>query len=393
MARSDRGGTKGQKASSGQRPPAQKWKFAVHGPWKKTLSLQHVATEVTQPGGDPAGTVKRSDELRYRGRLLVSYSEGGTRKDAVSTEGGGEANALIMMRRLAFSEDHDHVAQPSGEHLPPRSDRQWLLRAWAEHTGLGQTGGDGLLRAVFERRDAYLDALSAPAPGTGGGDVPPPRGHVRRLLLRTEWRIAVGLGVHHGMQESGLALHGTYGWPVIPGSALKGVAAAAARTLGADAATYAAVFGTPRPAGSGADEEGLLLPAGASAPEEARVGGVAFLDALPAGAPVDVHEDVITPHQKPYYQSTPACADPSAEDGEPAPGRAVPPAEHHQPEPAAFLSVSGEFRVDLVAADPGLLDTAQKWLARAGDELGIGGRTTAGYGYFDCADRNGSGGR
>jgi hypothetical protein len=62
----------------------------------------------------------------------------------------------------------------------------------------------------------------------------------------------------------------------------------------------------------------------------------------------------------------------------------VPPAEHHSPVPAPFLSISGRLHVDLIGESPEDLHTARTWLTDAGQELGIGGRTSAGYGYFTC---------
>ena len=50
--------------------------------------------------------------------------------------------------------------------------------------------------------------------------------------------------------------------------------------------------------------------------------------------------------------------------------------------PLTFLTVRGTYAVDLygpVSEDIGL---AAEWLAKAGDELGAGAKTAAGYGYL-----------
>ena len=122
--------------------------------------------------------------------------------------------------------------------------------------------------------------------------------HFIRLRAEPEWRLAVGLGNGANAHEIGLALHGTYGWPVIPGSALKGLAAAwAASSGGIDADVIRRVLGTPR-------RDDVRAPA--VDPAGAARGDVRFLDAIPAGQPVTVEADVLTPHVKPYYDGAAA---------------------------------------------------------------------------------------
>jgi CRISPR-associated protein Cmr6 len=249
------------------------------------------------------------------------------------------ANALILMRRVAFVD---------GDGAIDKKGAQALLR-WAVDQRLGQD--PGLLATVAARRSAALATLRR-------------RGHtVVRLRVAPEWRLAVGLGNRGNPHEIGLSLHGTYGWPIIPGSSVKGLTVAWAEGLVRSGVLEAAVldelFGTPRPRRAGPPDP--AQPAGR--------GSVRFLDAIPAGAPVMVTADVVTPHAQPYYAAAERGADP------------VPPAEHHQPIPSEFLVVSGgEFAVDLVGPADGVRLTAG-WCAEAFDELGMGGKTGAGYGY------------
>ncbi|MDA2812550.1 type III-B CRISPR module RAMP protein Cmr6 [Nocardiopsis sp. RSe5-2] len=281
------------------------------------------------------------------------------------------ANALVLLQRLAFEKEDDDqklkVAEARG-----------LLNAWAAASWLGQ-GNAGLLKGALARRHAFVEHWRAREE---------PRRYAERLELVPEWRIVTGVGLQYGELESGLAMHGTYGWPVIPASTLKGVAGEGARIaereleaeleardaeaeeradrISAFREEVRRILGDPRPgAAPAADGEG---PQGR--------GSVRFLDALPGEKGVKVYDDVITPHQQPYYTDT------MPGDGGPAAPR--PPAEHHNPVPVPFLSVSGTFHVDLLGDDEGDLRTAAEWLERAGDESGIGGRTTAGYGYFTC---------
>ena len=59
----------------------------------------------------------------------------------------------------------------------------------------------------------------------------------------------------------------------------------------------------------------------------------------------------------------------------------VPPAEYHNPVPLQFLTVKGAYAVYLYGSDEKDLGLAAQWLTEAGDELGAGAKTAAGYGY------------
>jgi CRISPR-associated protein Cmr6 len=231
--------------------------------------------------------------------------------------------------------------------------------------------------------------------------------HVVRLHAEPEWRLAIGLGNKANAHEIGISLHGTYGCPIIPGSSLKGLAAAWAADSDADPAEVRRVLGSPRrdiatAAGStssavtsdaAADRKGASpqpSPAalhsgsddeapGATQPSAAR-GTVRFLDAIPAGRPVTVIVDVLTPHVKPYYDNK----------GDGAADSLVPPAEYHNPVPVNFLTVSGTYAVDLYGQDGHDVETAASWLTEAGEELGAGAKSAAGYGYLTFGPASGT---
>ncbi len=204
-------------------------------------------------------------------------------------------------------------------------------------------------QAVEQRRAHALSILNAR------------KRHIYRVELTADWRFVTGLGEQTGDHEFGLSLHGTYGWPLIPASTLKGAAAAWASRQKVPSELYTLVFG---PLPSPEDEEDRDNPRC----------GVRFFDALPLSDPrnhrkgLRVHSDVITPHQHAYHtdQSAEPCA----------------PGEHHQPVPLPFLSLSGTFVTHLIGEDPDLTAKAADWLKQACEEYGIGARTTAGYGYF-----------
>jgi CRISPR/Cas system CMR subunit Cmr6 (Cas7 group RAMP superfamily) len=262
------------------------------------------------------------------------------------------ANPLVLLRRTAFVSSSGGRDTASGG-LDKTATAVAL--AWAARSGLGQDATH--LAHVCARRTRALDRL---AHDQGR--------HVVRLVAEPEWRLAVGIGERGNAHEIGLSLHGTHGWPILPGSGLKGLALAYARNE--DPALLRAVFGWPLP---GLDPGEV----------KAAVGGVRFLDALPDGEPPDgqpvaVHLDVLTPHVKPYY-------DDAIKDVSPAERR--PPSEQHKPEVIQFLSVSGRFAVDLVGDDPDHVRLAERWLIEAGEELGAGAKTAAGYGYLRLSKR------
>lgn len=304
--------------------------------------------KVVKAGPRPTPEGEKPEPITYRNKRL-------TEDDDVPA-----ANALVVMRRLAFVEAV-HTENNRKQIEPDKKTTGPQTREWAVGTQLGQKPASGLLAALHQRRNTFLRRATHTAAYSDGS----PHKHLP-LTITTELRIAVGLGLSYGPHESGLALHGTYGFPILPGSALDGLAAAAAREdETASIADIRRIFGSPRP-GEEPDEDNPSC-----------MGSVTFLDALPVTS-AKVYDDVITPHQKPYYSSSPGFSEGRAST------RIVPPAEHYQPEPASFLSISGTFRVDLLGRDVADLDKAERWLSEAGDTFGIGGRTTAGYGYFRC---------
>lgn len=260
----------------------------------------------------------------------------------------GDANSLIVLRRTAFVPEG-----PTKVELPRQAGHA-LLR-WAQDHDLGQVD----VSRAARRRERALTQLRSQGL------------HVARVLLEPQWRVAVGLGEKGNAHELGIALHGTYGWPIIPGSGLKGVAAAFMWDKAAKSTKwqeiFREVFGSPFPPSRSAAEKEL---------DESARGSVRFLDALPCEGPVTVSIDVLTPHVKPYYDSTRERRE--GEDPEP-------PAEHHQPVPVQFLTItSGTFAADLVGDSERITGFTANRLKEAVDDLGVGAKTSAGYGYMSA---------
>lgn len=306
---------------------------------------------------------------------VVSLGDG----DGLRTRHGGKgqsgkkgANPLIVLRRTAFV-----TPLRSQDRCEVDSDAIGRLLNWADQANLGQDGS--LIAAARARRTRGLEALR-----DGGWTVV-------RLHAHVQWRLVAGMGAKDNAHEIGLALHGTYGWPVLPASGLKGMAAAWALAHAADLAEIDTVFGTPRPAGStpGPTVEAGLVDytrpgSGHRGPRtsEAAAGTVRFLDALPVDV-APVRRDVLTPHAKLYYEKAEKDRGDNAR-GKRGSDALVPPAEHHNPVPVTFLTVEGAvFAVDLVGRDATEVGQAADWFRNAADELGAGAKTTAGYGYLN----------
>lgn len=166
--------------------------------------------------------------------------------------------------------------------------------------------------------------------------------------------IAIGLGDASPL-EVGIRLHHTYGMPLLPASALKGLCRRVARLLRHE---------------SKLSDEAIDALFGFSREKQAAAGAVVFYDAwyVPSsagGAPF--HRDVITVHHPAYYGS-----------GE------VAPTDFDDPTPVPFLVVKpgARFLCVLDAPDRQWADFAQKMLLWGLENLGVGAKTNAGYGYL-----------
>jgi CRISPR-associated protein Cmr6 len=178
-------------------------------------------------------------------------------------------------------------------------------------------------------------------------------------------RLIVGLG-NKGVIEAGLRLHHTYGVPLIPGSALKGLAshychevygAADERfrrdkqRLHPEEQYHKLLFGTAEDGGVIRFEDAWMHPDSLGAPDQGLLA------------------DVMTPHHQ-KWQTDPHAA----------------PTDFDSPVPVPYLSVAGRFHVALVWQGPEHAE-ARRWtelalvlLRKALQEWGVGGKTTSGYG-------------
>lgn len=158
--------------------------------------------------------------------------------------------------------------------------------------------------------------------------------------------------------ELGFCLHHTYGLPYLPGSGLKGVARRAAALAKAE---------------SSEPSDSLLETLFGCGGDSGRAGAVDFLDGIPLKADC-LALDVMSPHHPKYYQ-----------------GSIRDPHDCEDPVPLPFLRIvpGSQFEIALLARGPkqvGLLAEAEQWLSSALHEIGVGGKTSSGYGLFVPAE-------
>lgn len=208
------------------------------------------------------------------------------------------------------------------------------------------------------------------------------------FLLKTDWRFAAGLG-RKGPLEAGFTFH-RYGFPILPGSSVKGVARAWAliqiavelgtselrnldEILSADGAKddkERKHYEAWRARQSEAVQE-LAEAFRAIFGTTAAAGQAVFFDAIPAARPT-LKLDVMNPHYPQYYTGDQF------------------PTDWQSPVPVYFLAVAPEtpflfavgWRGPLDAEGQRLRGLAEEWLRKGLMHLGAGAKTSAGYGYF-----------
>ncbi len=259
--------------------------------------------------------------------------------------------------------------------------------------------------ALLRRRARLVRALS---------EAHGPSGAALAFTGEVQWRLAVGLGIEHAL-ENGCALHRVLGFPYLPGSSVKGLC------RGWRLATWADGWGVPRaegeenspfhryealamepdPENDGARERaekayaelrekapGLpdtwaafreaTAPARAVFGSAGAAGRVRFLDAYPEKTLVGDEPilclEIVNPHYSDYY---------ATEGG-------VAPSDWLSPVPSSFLAVrkGTRFGFVLYGTDRALVEEAAGWLRQALEEWGIGAKTSAGYGALTALPGN-----
>jgi len=285
------------------------------------------------PGGGRSGPPRerpadRSSGERGRSHPLLPSD---TRK-LWSGARGQAANPALLFDRFA---PEDAVF---GDRTDATPRRDFLREVIAAAERLSQSE---LARALLERWEATVRAAGA-----------------EPFVVTLESRLVTGLGAH-GPLEVGFRFD-RFGFPVLPGSGLKGVARAYAHLVekrDESDADFLAIFGRAPKQG---EEQSV-----------AQAGALVFFDAYPEpGWRLEL--DVMTPHYPEYYSGLAA------------------PTPWQNPNPVTFLTVAAGTRYRVAiglrqgATDPdGLLRAlAAGWLRQGLTLLGFGAKTTSGYGVF-----------
>ena len=177
----------------------------------------------------------------------------------------------------------------------------------------------------------------------------------RPYVGKVYWRLVVGLG-QESIYETSITLHRNYSVPFIPGSAVKGTVYHYAKEYKNLSATeIIEIFGNQN-----------------------KKGKVIFFDAL---AIIEQNAnflvlDVMNVHYKPYYEASEVEL---KKNKEKAPG------DWHSPVPIFFLAVEKgtKFRFCVASKSQELAEKAMELLKEAVKNIGIGAKTSAGYGYFE----------
>jgi CRISPR-associated protein Cmr6 len=175
---------------------------------------------------------------------------------------------------------------------------------------------------------------------------------VKMVYVKSCSRVAVGMGNDHP-SENGLSFQYPLGFPIIPGSTIKGITK-----------HYVEMFCNHQKS-----DETIQRRIFGSNQNEGQQGSVMFFDAYPCETVKSLLEyDVMTPHYGKYYSS----------EGK------NPPADYDSPNIIKFLTVPKDtaFYFQLSSQNKQDLDIAWEWFKKARATVGIGGKTNVGYGRF-----------
>lgn len=191
-----------------------------------------------------------------------------------------------------------------------------------------------------------------------------------KLELEIDWRLAIGLG-SESVYETSINLHPIYGFPYIPGQAVKGIVRSwiiqehfnSDEKQAFQNEVFCYLFGSPK--------ESIL--------KKEYQGSLVFFDAYPTSKP-KLKVDVMNPHYGTYYSDT---------------TNTKPPADYYNPVPIFFVTVEKtkfQFiigirdseneigRIDSIGGT--YFDLGKQFLNEALTQKGLGAKTSVGYGYF-----------
>lgn len=284
------------------------------------------------------------EKVENRSLLLDKFAFPKKWGDAVKEN---QASAWSLMRiasngSILLQQKARQLGNP-GRNVQP--DKAEAMRASAKVcTALANTQtGSGLELHRPEHTSRFLEILQ----NTYGAD---------RLVIvtaRLEGRLAINLaeGI---IQNAGISLDRLFGTPLIPGSAIKGVARDAAFADSDNRNLAEIVFGKD---------------------DSSCQGAIAFLPASPVNQ-AKIVVDITNVHTPDYYRT--GCLQDLSK-------------ENPKPNPFPAVERGAEFAFPIVLLNPhvenpaNLLAKAKQWLIEALTVHGLGAKTAAGYGWFTDA--------
>lgn len=204
--------------------------------------------------------------------------------------------------------------------------------------------------------------------------------YIHNFNATLRWRLAINLG-DESIYETSISLHRNYSIPIIPGSAVKGCARAWAFNDPKREDTKYEVEKLRQSYDLGENEAKWLLRHSDSyedAEKKLKIfgspsvqGNTIFFDALPlidGRTPDFVTKDIINPHYSSYYRDT---------------SNKTPPGDWMDPNPVVFLDIEKvDFYFTIASKQEDSAELASKFLKGGLTELGLGAKTSSGYGFF-----------
>jgi CRISPR-associated protein Cmr6 len=240
--------------------------------------------------------------------------------EALLGQGGCDNFGLLLERYLPFADNRGQV-----QLLREMSDRKGLI---PDFTRL-----QDLIEAHRARWEELAEDLGAVV-----------------LRGKPEWRVLVGWATN-AVLGAGMMLHPVLGFPIVGANSLKGIC----RTW--------ATWGLERP------EEELTRLFGVVGEDDSQRGDLLFLDGIPE-TPSVIERDVMNPLAGQYYRDA-----------------NTPPAGYLTGVPVFFLTVGAQsrfrFGVASVSGDEEAARQGARWLKEALQEVGVGKKSAAGYGFWE----------
>jgi CRISPR-associated protein Cmr6 len=210
--------------------------------------------------------------------------------------------------------------------------------------------------------------------------------HAKSFNMKTDWRLIAGLG-RKGALEIGFTFH-RYGFPILPGSSVKGIARAwVFYEIAGKLSLEGKVLSKLDEALSEDDQKKYAERMKQFSPSAevtegiekfrkvfgttGEAGGAVFFDAIPIRPPT-LKLDIMNPHYPDYYNDK---------------DNKVYPTNWQSPNPIFFLTVDEGQEFCFAVGWRGREDSplrlkAETWLKEGLINLGAGAKTSAGYGYF-----------